>query len=87
MAAEPPPARYEPVTESKTTDINLDDDLLEIPRASSSREIEYTVPDAPSANGREAVSLSPALVDMIVEKVLERLAEKESSDEARSVYG
>ncbi len=87
VAAEPPPARYEPVTESKTTDINLDDDLLEIPRASSSREIEYTVPDAPSANGREAVSLSPALVDMIVEKVLERLAEKESSDEARSVYG
>ena len=51
-------------------------DLLELPETTSPRRVEYTAPGAPAANGREAVSLSPELIELIVQKVIERLEHK-----------
>lgn len=82
VAAEPPPVEDHA---ADTLTFALEDiDLLELPGAApAARAVEYTVP----GNGREVVSLSPELIEMIVEKVVERLAERNQADEARGMSG
>lgn len=85
VAAEPPPveATEEPV-QSPVKFSFEDTDLLELPGGSPSPPpTAYTA----MANGREIVSLSPELIDLIVQKVVDRLEEKGRSDEARSMSG
>lgn len=86
FAAEPLPATPERSTVSQALISDLDDDLLEIPRMPV-RAIEYTTPNDPASNGREIVSLSPELVDMIVERVIDRLSQQMKGEETRSVSG
>ena len=62
-------------------------DLLELPGSGTRVSTEYTGPDAAVANGREVVRLSPELIDLIVQKVIDRLEEKGQADEARSMSG
>lgn len=82
VAAEPPPVQaYEPPVHEASAE-SFDDDLLELPGGTAPRRVEYTVP-----NGREVVSLSPELIELIVQKVVERLAESDRADEARSMSG
>jgi CheY-like chemotaxis protein len=88
VAAEPLPVpAEEPSPHSEVKFSFEESDLLELPETGAPMQIEYTVPNAPTANRPEAVSLSPELIDLIVQKVLDRLAEKDQNDEARWVSG
>lgn len=73
VAGEVPPVPVsEDVSRSDTISFNFDDDLLELP-GGASRPAAITEPAAPS---QQITSLSPELIDLIVEKVVERLAKK-----------
>lgn len=78
LAAEPSPV-------SKATEIIsnnpgrynfADTDLLELPSEDLPRPVEYTVPDAGRQPDKEIVSLSPELIELIVQKVVERMSGK-----------
>ncbi len=86
VAGEPLPvtSRLTPVPDAFHSD--FDDNLLEIPRMPV-RSIEYVAPNEPAANGREIISLSPELIDMIVERVIDRLSQQMKGQETRSVSG
>lgn len=79
VASEPPPL--------SVVKFSFDEsDLLELPTAGRpASRVEYTVPGAETADAKEAVSLSPELIDLIVQKVVERLREEGSAD--RSAAG
>jgi CheY-like chemotaxis protein len=88
VAAEPPVQDVEAAPPKSEVKFSFEEtDLLELPDTGGPRQVEYNVPNAPAANGREIVSLSPELIDLIVQKVIERLAEKDQNDEARWVSG
>jgi hypothetical protein len=56
-----------------------DVDLLEIPGLETGKTIEFTnegTPDAAHGNPSQVVSLSPELMEIIVQKVVEKLSEK-----------
>lgn len=86
VAAEPPPVQAEEGRAVGVADFSFEEmDLLELPGVPASAPVEHAVPN--TANGREIVSLSPELIELIVQKVVERLAEKDRGDEARSMSG
>ena len=66
-------------TNPGTLETTLEDiDLLEIPPADSRDSQEITTPElAADAGGNQLVSISPELIEIIVQKVVERLSEKE----------
>ncbi len=53
-------------------------DLLELPEADSSDILEFVTPaeNVDAGGNKQAVSLSPELMDAIVRKVVEKLTEK-----------
>jgi CheY-like chemotaxis protein len=85
VAAEPPPVQEETPAADAVKFSFEETDLLELPGTPAPRPVEYTIPNPES--GREIVSLSPELIDLIVQKVVDRLAEKDRADEARSMSG
>ena len=66
-------------TNPGTLETTLEDiDLLEIPPADSRDSQEITTPElAADAGGNQLVSISPELIEIIVQKVVERLSERE----------
>jgi hypothetical protein len=58
-----------------TTDFGLEEvDLLDIP---SETEVHITMPsDASAKSGKQVVTLSPELIEMIAQRVVEKLSEK-----------
>ena len=61
------------------SDIKLDEiDLLELPPVENGKTLEFTTTQRMAAEGsnKQIVSLSPELMDMIVQKVVEKLSEK-----------
>ncbi len=89
VAGEPPPvASHEETRQPSEVRFSFDDsDLLDLPGPPPRGHVEYTAPNAAAANGTEVVSLSPELIDLIVQKVVDRLEERGRGDEARSVTG
>jgi CheY-like chemotaxis protein len=88
VAAEPPPVQAADQTPKSEVKFSFEEsDLLELPNTGAPRPVEYTVANANTANGREVVSLSPDLIDLIVQKVVDRLDERDQADEARSMSG
>ncbi len=60
-------------------DFDMDDiDLLDLPPDESSKTVEFTTPQSLNAGAgtQQIVSLSPELIETIVQKVVERLSEK-----------
>ena len=53
-------------------------DLLELPKAGDGKAFEFTTPDSAAAAGSttQVVSLSPELMEVLVQKVVEKLSEK-----------
>ena len=53
-------------------------DLLELPEVASEQTFEFATPAGTAASGgnRQVVSISPELMEIIVQKVVEKLAEK-----------
>ncbi|MGD9562347.1 MAG: response regulator [Pyrinomonadaceae bacterium] len=82
VAAEPEPGPGDERSAEAETGFELDGDLLELPRGP---QPAMSTPAEP--NGHEIARLAPELIDLIVDKVIERLSEKERSGEARSVFG
>jgi CheY-like chemotaxis protein len=71
-----PPISLDHATES---DLKLDEvDLLELPPVENGKTLEFTTTQRMAAEGsnKQIVSLSPELMDMIVQKVVEKLSEK-----------
>ena len=85
IAAEPPPVEpsFSPAASSDedistvdTARFNFDDDLLEIPGSNSQHQTAAAGFEEPAAKPQQITELSPELIDLIVEKVVERLANK-----------
>lgn len=87
VAAEPPQVQPGPVEPDLLFETGFSDDLLELPRAPVLHTQETAFPSASATHSGDLANVSPELIELIIEKVLERLAEKERGDEARSVSG
>jgi CheY-like chemotaxis protein len=90
VAAEPPQDQST-TTDSVREEIRFiidDSDLLEIPSASSQREnfVAAAAAEEPADEGK-SIDISPELVDLIVDKVVERLEQRSRSGAAHSVSG
>ena len=62
-----------------TADYKFDDmDLLELPPVSGAETVEFTTPQDAVEQGstKQVVTLSPELMDLIVQRVVEKLSEK-----------
>ena len=65
--------------ETTTAAFGLDEiELLELPPIENGRTLEFTTTQRAMAEigGKQVVSLSPELMDIIVQKVVEKLSEK-----------
>lgn len=87
VAAEPPQVQPGPVEPDLAFETGFSDDLLELPGAPVLHTQETAFPPASATHSGDLANVSPELIELIVEKVIERLAEKERGDEARSVSG
>lgn len=78
VAAEPPPVSHEEdISTGDTVRFDFDDDLLELPGSASPQSTHVAVESTPpAAQPQQITELSPELIDLIVEKVVERLAKK-----------
>ena len=70
-------AAFEAATTEENFDLN-EMDILELPGIETGKTIEFkTAESAAAEGGRQVVSLSPELMEMLVEKVVQRLSEKD----------
>ena len=86
VAAEPAPTTVDRAPEEITFSAD-DTDLLEIPGAVSRQESNASEPSVAPSEAANAFDLSPELIDLIVNKVVERLEQKAKTGAAHSVSG
>ena len=71
------PQTFEDASTAQTDEFDLDEvDLLELPPMEGGQSIEFTTQPGPDG-GKQVVSLSPELMDALVEKVVKKLSSKE----------
>lgn len=75
----PPVSPKEDVSTVDPASFNLDDDLLELPGSATERHAVDSEPAvaAPAVSSTQITELSPELIDLIVDKVVERLERKQ----------
>lgn len=87
-AAEPPAASSNSEPPREEIRFTMDDvDLLELPSASSPVEGPVAVAGENPSNGLNVDGVSPELIDLIVNKVVERLEQRANAGAAHSVSG
>ena len=64
--------------DSRVSGASFDEDLLDLPPIENGNTLEFTArqPGGPEAGSKQVVSLSPELMEMIVQKVVEKLSDK-----------